>query len=287
MPTKKKNINPDIDTDIDLEVDELIKSNPKLAKYIDELKKAKKRSRISNKTGRSDDQVRGKVSMSGGSSRGKTPAKNFSLFLEIKKHPLFKLSNRDKRARMMIDEYREENKNLLTSKRNITPGQLVLFKYLNPKTKEELEYYDASPCTIFFGVFNSSQGRRVLGFNTHYFPPQIRYRIMEKIYKMYKPVYTKYFEKGAPKELDGFDYRYLTDELEKHDLSFAVRMYVPQLIGDTFIVPPEMWPTALMTEGWFKKETRAAIMNYFKKDAKSKGKISVGAHSKGKKAKKK
>lgn len=287
MPTKKKNIAPDIDTDIDLEVDELIKSNPKLAKYIDELKKAKKRSRISNKTGRSDDQVRGKVSMSGGSSRGKTPAKNFSLFLEIKKHPLFKLSNRDKRARMMIDEYREENKNLLTSKRNITPGQLVLFKYLNPKTKEELEYYDASPCTIFFGVFNSSQGRRVLGFNTHYFPPQIRYRIMEKIYKMYKPVYTKYFEKGAPKELDGFDYRYLTEELEKHDLSFAVRMYVPQLIGDTFIVPPEMWPTALMTEGWFKKETRAAIMNYFKKDAKSKGKISVGAHSKGKKSKKK
>ena len=50
MPTKKKNINPDIDTDIDLEVDELIKNNPKLAKYIDELKKAKKSSRISNKT---------------------------------------------------------------------------------------------------------------------------------------------------------------------------------------------------------------------------------------------
>lgn len=287
MPTKKKNIKPDIDTDIDLEVDELIKNNPKLAKYIDELKKAKKSSRISNKTGRSNDRVKGKVSMSTGSSRGKTSAKNFSLFLEIKKHPLFKLSNRDKRARMMIDEYREENKNLLTSKRNITPGQLVLFKYLNPKTKEELEYYDASPCTIFFGVFNSSQGRRVLGFNTHYFPPQIRYRIMEKIYKMYKPVYTKYFEKGATKELDGFDYRYLTEELEKHDLSFAVRMYIPQLIGDTFIVPPEMWPTALMTEGWFKKETRAAIMNYFKKDAKSKGKMTTGAHSKGKKSKKK
>ena len=38
MPTKKKNINPDIDTDIDLEVDELIRNNPKLAKYIDELK---------------------------------------------------------------------------------------------------------------------------------------------------------------------------------------------------------------------------------------------------------
>jgi hypothetical protein len=64
-------------------------------------------------------------------------------------------------------------------------------------------------------------------------------------------------------------------------------MYIPNLIGDTFIVPPKLWTDALMTEGWFKKETRAAIMNYFKKDAKGKGKISVGAHSKGKAAKKK
>lgn len=287
MPTKKKNINPDIDTDIDLEVDELIRNNPKLAKYIDELKQAKKKSRISNKIVGSNDPVRRKVDISTSYSKGKVSAKDFSLLQEIKKHPLYKISNRDKKARLLVDEYKEENRKILKSKRNITPGQLVLFKYLNPKTKEELEYYDASPCTIFFGIFNSSQGKRVLGFNVHYFPPQIRYRIMNRIYEMYKPIYRKYFEKGAPKELDGFDYSYLTEELEKHDLSFAVRMYVPQLIGDTFIVPPEMWPTALMTEGWFKKETRAAIMNYFKKDAKSKGKISVGAHSKGKKAKKK
>ena len=66
-----------------------------------------------------------------------------------------------------------------------------------------------------------------------------------------------------------------------------MRQYIPKLIGDTYIVPPKMWPTALMTEGWFKKETRAVIMGYFKQDAKSKHKISVGAHSKGKKGKKK
>lgn len=265
----------------DKEIEELIKSNPKLAKYIEDLEKSK-----SSKKQAKTKQTKTSKTKSEDDNKG-VSKKNFSLIKEIKNHPLYKISNRDKKARAMIDEYKKETKNVITSKNKIIPGQLVLFKYLNPKTKEELEYYDASPCTIFFGVFNSSQGRRVLGFNTHYFPPQIRYRIMEKIYKMYKPVYTKYFEKGATKELDGFDYRYLTEELEKHDLSFAVRMYIPQLIGDTFIVPPEMWPTALMTEGWFKKETRAAIMNYFKKDAKSKGKISVGAHSKGKKSKKK
>ena len=124
----------------------------------------------------------------------------------------------------MIDEYKEENKPKLKTKNFITPGQLVLFKYLNPKTKEELEYYDASPCTIFFGTFNSSQGKRVLGFNVHYFPPLLRYKIMDEIFRMYRPVYKKYFETGAPKELDGFDYKFLTDELDRQNLSFAVRM---------------------------------------------------------------
>jgi hypothetical protein len=110
---------------------------------------------------------------------------------------------------------------------------------------------------------------------------------MDKIYQMYRPFYKKYFETGLVKELDTFDYTFLTEELERHNLSFAVRQYIPKLIGDTYIVPPKMWSTALMTEGWFKKETRAAIMNFFKKDAKSKGKMTTGAHSKGKKAKKK
>jgi len=260
----------------DKDIEKLIKDNPKLAEYIDKIRKENKGTKKSSR----------KSSEKSEDSEDTVNPNKFSLMKEIKKHDLYKVSNRDKKARKELEEYKKENKGI-TSKTNITPGQLVLFKYLNPKTKEELEYYDASPCTIFFGVFNSSQGRRVLGFNVHYFPPALRYRIMDKIYEMYKPVYRKYFEKGAPKELDGFDYKFLTDELDRQNLSFAVRMYIPQLIGDTYIVPPKMWPTALMTEGWFKKETRAAIMNFFKKDAKSKGKISVGAHSKGKKAKKK
>jgi hypothetical protein len=258
----------------DKELDALIKSNPKLAAYIEELEKSKS----SKQKGKSP--LKNKLDK-------KADPKRFSLYKEIKKNPLYRISNRDKKARFMIDEYRATDKNQITSKNKIVPGQLVLFKYMNPKTKEELDYYDASPCTIFFGIFNSSQGKRVLGFNVHYFPPRIRYVIMDKIYQMYRPFYKKYFETGLVKELDTFDYTFLTEELERHNLSFAVRQYIPKLIGDTYIVPPKMWPTALMTEGWFKKETRAVIMGYFKQDAKSKHKISVGAHSKGKKGKKK
>ena len=214
----------------------------------------------------------------------KVDPKKFSLITEVKKNPLYKLSNRDKRARAVLEQDKKNAK--LTSKNNIVPGQLVLFKYLNPKNADELEYYDASPCTIFFGIFNSSNGKRVLGFNIHYFPPQLRYNIMQQIYEMYKPVYRKYFETGVSRDLDAFDYSYLTDELSRHHLAFAVREYIPSLIGDTYIVPPKMWPVAMFTEGWFKKETRKTIMAYFKGEAKAKNKLSTGSHEKGSKWKK-
>lgn len=194
-------------------------------------------------------------------------AKKFRLTEAVKENPLYKSQNRDPKARAIIEKEIDR-----AGKGDIVPGQLILFKYLNPKTKEELPYYDASPCTIFFGVFNSSQGRRVLGFNIHYFPPQIRYRIMDRIYEIYKPIYTKYFETGLNHELDGFDYEYLKQELVRHNLDFAVRMYDPVLIGDVRTIPPSYWATAIFTEGWFKKETRAAIMNFFKEGSKLKQK---------------
>lgn len=252
----------------DKDIEQLIKDNPALKQYIDGLVNDSKRrgSKMSERPSKLD-------------------MKKFSLMREIKDHPLYKISNRDKKARAMIDEYKEENKKSVTSKNKIIPGQLVMFKYMNPKTLEELQYYDAAPCTIFFNVVNTSEGRRVLGFNVHYFPPKLRYIIMDRIFEMYKPVYRKYFESGLQSDMDAFDYKYLIDELNRQNLGFAVRMYIPSLIGDTYIVPPKVWPTAMMTEGWFKKETRAAIMQYFKKDSKSKGKVSEGSHSKGKKTK--
>lgn len=271
----------------DKDIEKLIKDNPKLAEYIEKVRQEAGEKKTPPKENNDTPKKKRTKNKSENTKKEGVSLKNFSIWKEVKKHPLYKISNRDKKARAMIDEYKEKNKPKLKTKNFITPGQLVLFKYLNPKTKEELEYYDASPCTIFFGVFNSSQGKRVLGFNVHYFPPLLRYKIMDEIFRMYTPVYKKYFETGLPKDLDAFDYKYLTDELDRQNLSFAVRMYIPNLIGDTYIVPPVMWPTALMTEGWFKKETRAAIMNFFKKDAKSKGKMTTGAHSKGKKAKKK
>lgn len=145
------------------------------------------------------------------------------------------------------------------------PGQLVMFKYFEPKMKEELEYYDARPVTIYFNKISTENGPRYLGFNIHYYPPKIRYAVMNKIFDIYKPVYTKYFSSGSDKEMDAFDYRYLMSALEKAKLDFGVRMYIPELVAEPRIVPPKYWEIAVFTEGWFKKRTREAILRYWKR----------------------
>lgn len=200
------------------------------------------------------------------SKKGKTKEKprkrvlKFNLLDDIKSSKYY-----GKRAECSAKARAEINENIKTSSKSlVVPGQLVMFNYFNPKTEEDLEYYDAMPCTIFFGLVNTQQGRRYLGFNIHYYPPKLRYRVMHKIFEIYKPVYLKYFEDGLTKEIDAFDYEYLVSNLKKAKMDFGVRMYIPKLCGKPQVIPPKMWSTAVFTEGVFKKETRAKIMSYWK-----------------------
>lgn len=183
--------------------------------------------------------------------------KNWTLLQRIEKNPIYNKSNRDMIARKQLENIITDDKKI-----RIFPGQLVLFKYFEPKTKEELEYYDASPCTIFFGILNTTEGKRVIGFNIHYYPPYIRYKVMNRIFQMYKSIYETEHERLTT-NLD-LNYKELINKLRKAKLDFGVRMYIPQLITDVKIVPPECWDIACFTEGWFKKVTKEAILNYWR-----------------------
>lgn len=183
--------------------------------------------------------------------------KNTTLIQRIEKNPLYNKSNRDDSARKQIENIINDDKKI-----RIFPGQLVLFKYFEPKTKEELKYYDASPCTIFFGIVNTTEGKRVLGFNIHYYPSYIRYKVMNRIFQLYKNIYIAEHNK-LNTTLD-LNYKELINKLKKAKLDFGVRMYIPQLITDVKIIPPDYWDIACFTEGWFKKVTKEAILNYWR-----------------------
>lgn len=187
--------------------------------------------------------------------------KDFSLIKQIREEKDYKsnVKRRDKNSRKFIGQNCFQK-----SDSAIVPGSLIMFNYLYPKTEDQLEYYDAMPCTIFFNKIKTKAGEpRVLGWNCHMYPPKIRWQIMNRIMEIFKNIYKQDWN-GVNKEIAYFDYHMLVYQLQKAKLDFGVRMYIPELITNVYPVPPKYWSKALLTEGHFRKQTREAILNYWK-----------------------
>lgn len=198
----------------------------------------------------------------GPTKKAKKKNQNYSLIRAIREEKDYKsnIHRRDTNSRKYIE------KECHTAGPNrIVPGQLIYFNYFAPKYMEELEYYDARPLTIFFGTFKTDNGLRVMGFNIHYYPPHIRFQIMDRIMEIWKPMYLKAWEDGIKAGMAHFDYQWLQSQLENAGLGFGVRMYIPSLMGGIMVVQPEAWSKAVFTEGVFKKKTRDLILTYWKK----------------------
>lgn len=189
------------------------------------------------------------------------PDKNYHLIDAIRKHKDYKsnVGRRDKNARKIMNEFK------VTGPNDAIPGQLISFNYMQPKYMEELEYYDARPVTIFFGRIKTKNGLRIMGFNIHYYPPRIRFKIMDRIMEIWKPMYFKCWETGLINDLSHFDYQWLQEQLDKAGLGFGVRMYIPNLTGSIRVIPPKNWVDAVFSEGVFRKKTRFLILQYWKK----------------------
>ena len=187
--------------------------------------------------------------------------KDFDMLKAIRAEKDYKsnVKRRDINSRKFVDENID-----IKGKPSILPGQLIMFNYFEPATKEKLEYYDAMPCTIFFGIVNTKNGKRVIGFNIHYYPPRIRFQLMNRIYEIFKPIYSKQFNTPLSEEMSYFNYKMLIGQLQKAKLDFGIREYIPNLMTKITPIPVSTWPKAVLTEGHFRKETREQILNYWK-----------------------
>ena len=100
--------------------------------------------------------------------------KEFNMNEAIDNHPL---SHRPTNIRSKL-AYADLLKVLKPTTKYLLPGQIVMFGYSEPKFKEELEYYDKTPLTLFIGITRTNNGDiREIGLNLHYYPPRIRQRI--------------------------------------------------------------------------------------------------------------
>lgn len=256
MPTDEKKIE-----DLEKEIARLQKElKAEKAKAKKEAKKKKSEATTTKGTPRKVGQRSRKITGSVEFNIKESADVKYKLINDIKNSPLYGKTNKDEVARRWLEENCEN-----VNRNHILQGQLIMFNYFEPKTKEELEYYDAGPCTIFFNVVNTKEGQRVLGFNIHYYPPKMRYQIMNKIFETYRGLFVKYFSEPNKTAMDAFDYRILIQELNRANLGFGVRMYIPELIGAPKIIPANKWQVAVFTEGHFKKKTRTQIMTFWTK----------------------
>jgi hypothetical protein len=177
----------------------------------------------------------------------------FDIFEAIDDNPLSKKAGhvRSKLA------YKYIMQNDYLSTKYLLPGQICCFTYNDPKTKDELEYWDKTPLTLFFGVFKTAEGNiREIGLNLHYFPPFTRKKVLDRVYNMFKSYFEKNFNEPSDKPNTLIDYQTLKHVLKRDSkIAFAVKEYVPSLRGLTYVIPAKMLPIAFYTEGHFSRAT--------------------------------
>ena len=192
----------------------------------------------------------------------KDEIEQFRLDEDISQHPL---AHRPTNIRSKL-AYSELMRALKPTSKYLLPGQLVMFEYLEPKFKEELEYYDRTPLTLFLGITRTDDGNiREIGLNLHYYPPHTRARILRKTYEVFKPFFQQYFNNAATKPNPVISYSNLKHIMKANDkIAFGIKMYIPVLRGRSYLVPPRLWSTSFYTEGHFSKATLQQIFRFWR-----------------------
>lgn len=187
--------------------------------------------------------------------------KKFRLDEAVNEHPL-KRRPINMRSRIA---YREILLNTKPTNKYLLPGQISIFSYPNPKTEEDLDYYDKTPMTVFFGLTRDKKNNiREVGINMHYFPPFARTRVLNSIYEVFKQYYQMQFNEPIHKVNHYINWPVLKRLCKKYKIGFAVKMYIPMLRRNTHIIPTRLLPTAIYTEGHFAKDVLTNIMTYWR-----------------------
>ena len=188
--------------------------------------------------------------------------KVYQLDEAINNHPLAKrpTSIRSKLA------YKEILHNAKLTKKYLLPGQVILFHYAEPKYKEELEYYDKTPFTLFLGITRTNDGNiREVGLNLHYYPPFSRARILTHTYNVFKPYFDKNFNEVTGKPNTFISYDRLKHLMKTNlKIAFGIKMYIPVLRQASWLIPTRLLSTAIYTEGHFSKATLQQIFHFWR-----------------------
>jgi hypothetical protein len=134
-------------------------------------------------------------------------------------------------------------------RRRVRVGSLYLFLY-DPKTKNQLPYYDTFP--LVYPYRKTEQG--FIGYNLHYLPPMLRFKVMGTLLNV---------QQYGTREEKRIAYSYgvlAANEADKY-FSPCIRQYLSSHMRSNFVlIPPEDWlAAALLPTERFVKASSAKI----------------------------
>lgn len=126
----------------------------------------------------------------------------------------------------------------------ITPGEMFMFTY-DPKTKNNLPYYDKFPLVIPFNRDADS----FIGLNIHYLRPAYRLKLLDDLMQ-----FVKNDRFGQPEKLK-FQWSYISNAAKFPQVAPCVKRYLVGHVKSRYMkVAPEDWAMTCMlpTESWAK-----------------------------------
>jgi len=136
------------------------------------------------------------------------------------------------------------------------PGKFYLYQY-DPKTKEQLPYYDVMPLVLITSVTPDGW----YGINFHYMPPVVRLKIMEGFYDTLKnPSLTENLKiKANWKRAVSVARATSTHKFLKH----SIKRYLADHIASPLIeLDPEYWAMCIFLPlSRFKKKSKSFVWN--------------------------
>lgn len=134
-------------------------------------------------------------------------------------------------------------------RKNIYPGGLYLFFY-NPKTKEDLPYYDTAP--LVFPYAKTKDG--FMGYNLHYLPPILRFKVMGSLMNIH-------LSTNSDEKKIAYSYGVLNSTAAQKYFTPCIKRYLRSHVLSKFLeIPQDSWLTAsLLPLDRFVKASHAQV----------------------------
>lgn len=134
----------------------------------------------------------------------------------------------------------EQNRKMV---RGLMPGKMFFFGY-NPKTKQELMFWDEFPIVLFLHFVQDG----FLGLNFHYLPPNKRALFLNNLIKnVNNPNWAKTKNDGSsfmPDSLIKVTYPFIRGKGDLHFFKPCIkRYYMQQITTKIAFIPPTEWKT--------------------------------------------